>query len=83
MKLTRIKNNFHSAQIRDDLTVYFSYETMIGFKVDGQFPTVRENVWGPTTGKHLNYIDGGDKSSRVDKTEFNRLYEFEIQRVSV
>jgi hypothetical protein len=39
---------------------------------------VGETAWGPTTGKHLNYADGGDREAmreRVDLTEFNRLFE--------
>lgn len=31
---------------------------------------VRENTWGPTTGKHLNYVDDGDKRSRVSGDVF-------------
>lgn len=52
---------------------YFSYHTVIA--VDGK---VRKNNWGPTTGKHLNYIDGGDdlaKARRLDDDEFNKLME--------
>jgi len=54
------------------LTLYFSYETLIGFSVDsfaGSANVVCRNVWGPTTGRHLNAIDGGTaeaKALRVD-----------------
>lgn len=48
------------------LTLWFSYRTCVGFdEYDGRGPVVRENEWGPTTGKHLNYIDGGDKACRI------------------
>jgi len=30
---------------------------------------IRENIWGSTTGKHLNWIDR-DKSIRVDSATF-------------
>jgi hypothetical protein len=33
---------------------------------------VHENVWGTTTGKHLNAIDGGDKKSRLKSAEFEK-----------
>jgi len=36
---------------------------------------VSENVWGPTTGKHLNWIDGGDKKSRLPYNQFQAEWE--------
>ena len=49
---------------------WFSYQTLVAFKpIDGP-KIVRQNDWGPTTGKHLNWIDGGDKASRVSGAEF-------------
>jgi hypothetical protein len=50
--------------------VYFSYRTPVAYSLDGAPPTVRRNEWGPTTGKHLNAIDDGDKRSRVDVDTF-------------
>lgn len=47
------------------LSVWFSYKTPVAFRVGGHGPVVRRNAWGPTTGKHLNAIDGGDKASRL------------------
>lgn len=52
------------------LTIYYSYTTPVAFRSPGFGLTVRENEWGPTTGKHLNWIDGGDKSKRVNGTTF-------------
>lgn len=37
-----------------DVTLLFSYETLVGFAVPGVGRVKSENVWGPTTGKHLN-----------------------------
>ena len=34
---------------------------------------VRVNDWGPTTGKHLNWIDGGDHKNRLPGSEFEQL----------
>lgn len=59
------------------LTVYFSYKTPVAFAVVGR-RVVRENKWGPTTGKHLNWIDNGDKANRVPGPEFERLLTEEI-----
>lgn len=67
--------NFNTVTI-GDLTIWFSYETPIAFRVIGQPTIVRQNVWSTTTGKHLNRIDGGDKIAkerRVDSETFNRL----------
>ena len=46
-----------------DLEIFFSYETPVAFRTSAEF-VIRENVWGPTTGKHLNMISP-DKSRRV------------------
>jgi len=47
------------------LTVWFSYQTAVGFQLDWLDPVVRQNGWGPTTGKHLNYIDGGSSEAKT------------------
>ncbi len=57
-----------------ELEVWFSYKTPIAFRRGYGEPTVRRNDWGPTTGKHLNAIDGGDKKKRVSGDEFERLF---------
>lgn len=56
-----------------DLTLAFSYTTVVGFHYPGRGWTVRENDWGPTTGKHLNDLDGGTadaKRARLDAATF-------------
>lgn len=54
--------------------VAFSYRIPIGFnRFDGNGWIVRENSWGPTTGKHLNYLDDGDKSGRVEGEAFEDM----------
>lgn len=57
-----------------DLTLWFSYETCVGFMAPGRGCVVRENRWGPTTGKHLDYIDDGPRrrQPRVDGATFER-----------
>lgn len=73
VELINLGANFHMVDL-GKVRVWFSYETPIAFKAD-KFPTiVRENVWGPTTGKHLNCVDGGDKEAkarRVPSEDFN------------
>lgn len=52
------------------LTLWFSYNTIVAFQEPGKLPRVCENLWGSTTGKHLNSIDGSDKKSRLKAAEF-------------
>ena len=55
------------------ITYHFSYQTCIAFNAwNGEGPVVRINEWGPTTGKHLNKVDGGDKVTRVSAREFTK-----------
>jgi hypothetical protein len=53
---------------------YFSYRTIVAFE-DENGLHVRKNSWGPTTGKHLNWIDNGDKKSRLSGEDFNKLLD--------
>lgn len=56
--------------------VAFSYETPIAFAAGGEWK-VRQNHWSATTGKHLNYLDNGEKKDRLDDeawwAEFNAV----------
>lgn len=55
------------------ISIYFSHRTPIAFQRSGdQEWTVRQNEWGTTTGKHLNYIDSGT-GERLPGSEFERL----------
>jgi len=62
-------------------TIYYSYNTCVAFKgknSEGKyFNCVSVNYWGATTGKHLNWIDGGNKKNRLTAEEFEKnLQEF-------
>ncbi len=48
----------------ESLTVWFSYRMPVAFARPRGVLVVRENIWGPTTGKHLNAIDGGSREAR-------------------
>lgn len=66
--------NYGAHSLRVDigtLSLYFSYETVIAFQ-DADGLKVRENSWSTTTGKHLNWIDGGGdaKKKRLDSQTF-------------
>lgn len=53
-----------------ELDLYFSYQTIIAFYdiINGEL-VVSENLWGKTTGKHLNAIQN-DKNERLNREEF-------------
>jgi len=59
-------NNVHLEM--DKITYYFSYKTLVAVRGGGNL-VIRANVWGPTTGKHLNAIDS-DHTKRVDEETF-------------
>lgn len=63
----------HTEVTLQGLTVAFSYETAIAFQIDHGEWVVRQNDWGPTTGKHLNYYET-DKSKRLQ----GDLFETEL-----
>ena len=54
---------------------WFSYSTLVAFSMPGSGKIVHENDWGPTTGKHLNWIDGGDRKHRLNHAAFLSVFE--------
>ena len=58
----------------NDIEYYFSYKTLVAFNHKSLWGNgglvIRKNIWGTTTGKHLNWIDD-DKSKRVKKKLLN------------
>lgn len=48
---------------------YFSYQTIVAVAYMGM-RYVCKNQWSVTTGKHLNWIDGGNKKARIEPEEF-------------
>jgi hypothetical protein len=65
-------NNYgaHSMAVEiGNLSLYFSYDTVVAFSTLGTGLVVSQNDWGSTTGKHLNRI-GDNKSLRIPRAEF-------------
>lgn len=63
----------HAMQVSiGSFAVWFSYNTIVAFKTPGEPIRVHKNVWGTTTGKHLNAIDSGEKKSRLDSEDFKK-----------
>lgn len=71
IRLKRELNGKLTTVTAGSLTMYFSYETCIGFKKWADELVLSKNIWSSTTGKHLNHIDP-DKEYRVDHGEFKK-----------
>lgn len=66
------------------VTVWYSYRTPVAFRVDGHNRVVHRNDWGPTTGKHLKWIDGStskDAKHRVDGEMFDKLWKEQVEPI--
>jgi len=64
--LVRLRTN------KGNLTLWFSYETIVGFAVSGggrYLKGVIQNYWSGTTGKLLNQLEP-DKKLRLEETNF-------------
>ena len=53
------------------LVLYFSYKTVVAYRTISEGLVICENVWGTTTGKHLNWINR-DKSIRISMADFEK-----------
>jgi hypothetical protein len=62
------------AVVSGSIKLYVSYRTIIAFYTNEGGLVISENVWGTTTGKHLNWIDP-DKSKRFPRGEFETLLQ--------
>lgn len=63
-----------------DLTLLFSYETLVGFAVPGIGRITSENVWGSTTGKHINSFRA--RYEKIDREVFKKAVELLDQHLS-
>lgn len=66
----------------DRMSVAFSYQTPIGYRVDDSAWIVRANDWNVTTGKHINYLNDS-KNARLDGPTWMAAYEAASDRVKV
>ena len=62
------KPNFTKVYIGRN-TFYFSYQTCIAAWNSEKGLIISANVWGNTTGKHLNMVNS-DKTKRIPNSEF-------------
>jgi hypothetical protein len=76
----RIASNFYKVILPvPGITLYYSYSTAIGFYTRETGRVVCCNIWGDTTGKHLNLL-GEDHSKRLSRADFIRVLEKYFQK---
>lgn len=68
----RTTKNLYFIDEKPNLRVYYSYTTPVALVISGVLK-VSENQWSVTTGRHLTWIDGGNKKARLKADEFNTL----------
>lgn len=54
---------------------WFSYSTLVAFFSPKTGHVVHENIWTVTTGKHLNWIDGGNREAKKERVNQERFFE--------
>jgi len=52
--------------------LWFSYKTLVAFEYDGQ-KYISENLWGNTTGRHINLINR-DHKIRLLREDFENRF---------
>lgn len=61
------------------IALYYSYQTIVAYSDNQDGLVVCENVWGVTTGKHLNWIDR-DHSKRIGRDLFKLMLQNALER---
>lgn len=63
----------------EKFTLFYSYDTIVAYKdIDDGF-VCSENVWGNTTGKHLNWLEP-NKRNRVPNKDFELILQMMLER---
>lgn len=52
-----------------NITIWYSYHTVVAFRTAKHGFVISENIWGTTTGKHLNWINP-NKGDRVPYDQY-------------
>ena len=60
------------------LKLYISYETIMAYRTESAL-FISKNIWGNTTGRHLNWIDR-DKKIRIENVVFEDMLKQELNR---
>lgn len=70
----------NSLEVRfpNGFALMYSYNTIVAFNGRHGLRVI-QNQWSTTTGKHLNWIDGGDKDARIAPAQFHVLLTAELE----
>lgn len=60
--------------------IYFSYDTVIGFKTSRGRVCAAQNEWSATTAKHLTMLDGGERDERIPHKQMLNELSIELTR---
>lgn len=81
IEVTRHRRNTPASVVHIcGVDVFFSYETAVGCSPSDEPSFQRENVWGPTTGRHLN--EWGFNRQGIEKLDAND-FEHRLSRALV
>lgn len=64
------------------VTILFSYQTPVAFVVNQDGWVACDNIWGPTTGKHINET-GVHKDDRLPFLEFEAKLSTTLDNISL
>lgn len=73
IKLNCISSNFHEVCVNNTI-LWFSYNTLIAFRKPKIGTVCCENIYGSTTGKHINTIEP-NKKKRISYDLFEKISE--------
>lgn len=76
VKLNRLKGNLHEVVV-NGLSIYFSYDTPVAFKVDEELLT-SDNIWSQTTGSHLNLIK--ERNEVKTRRANNNVFKIQLKK---
>lgn len=62
-----------------NIALYYSYSTIVAYVDYTDCLVCCQNRWGPTTGKHLNWIQP-DHSKRLDSEAFDKMLTAALKR---
>jgi hypothetical protein len=62
-----------------NMTIYYSYETIVAYDDNQDGLVCSENQWSTTTGKHLNWIQP-DKKARINGETFGAMLTEALKR---
>lgn len=75
ISIVKSQNNKATVVTLGDMEILFSYETVVAFREFRGSWMVSENVWGPTTGRHIMGETMTAPADRIPRADFLALVE--------